>query len=78
MVEGTGRPGIQAFSEEERQRLANAAIAFEGSATTEQIDRVVRWAAQARSDAATLQLVLEGRAGVRVADDGKVALRLVK
>ena len=67
-----GRP--PALTQDELDQLLKATLAGhgQGEVSKEQLERVVAWAIGARAEAAMLDLVLRGRATVRVREDGEL------
>ena len=62
------------LTQDELDQLLRATLAGhgEGEVTKEQLECVVAWAIGARAEAAMLDLVLRGRATVRVREDGEL------
>ncbi len=54
-------PEVSDFSDEEHRRLVEAACAWPGGATQEEMELVLDWAWGTRTAAALLRLVLEGK-----------------
>lgn len=48
-----------------------------GGFTESEAERLIEWAHQTRTDAGLLQLLLEGRANVRIEADGELAFTAV-
>ncbi len=69
-----------ALTQDELEQLVKATVAAHGEAevSKEQLDRVLSWAIGARAEAAMLDLVLRGRATVRVREDGELVFALAE
>jgi hypothetical protein len=65
------------LSDEETLTVFRAAVdaAGEQGQSREDLQRVLDWAIEARLDAATLELVLTGQAGMYVGDSGKLIIK---
>ena len=73
-----GRPPT--LTQDELEQLLKATLAGhgEGEVSKEQFEHVVSWAIGARAEAAMLDLVLRGRATVRVREDGELVFAPAK
>jgi len=69
-----------ALTQEELEQLMKATLAGQGAGevSKEQLESVVAWAIGARAEAAMLDLVLRGRATVRVREDGELVFALAE
>ncbi len=65
---------------EDLERLMKATVTGQGEdeVSKEQLDAVVSWAIGARTESAMLDLVLRGRATVRVREDGELVFALAE
>ena len=68
------------LTQDELEQLLKATVAGhgEGAVSKEQLEHVVSWAIGTRAEAAMLELVLRGRATVRVREDGELVFAPAK